>query len=95
MPACPKYGGSFNATSLAPFFSLQFIVIPSPQLKIIFWFAAQADSTQPRQTELQQEDEEFEALWTPLGEVDQTLTFSEDRQIAQKVIDGARHLINQ
>ncbi|KAJ8080803.1 hypothetical protein AAF712_006805 [Marasmius tenuissimus] len=68
---------------------------PKKQLKIIFWFAAQADSTQPRQMGSQQEDEDFEPLWTPVGEVDQTLTFDEDRQIAQKVIDGARHLINE
>jgi len=65
---------------------------PSNQLKIIFWFAAQADSTLPKRTGTQQPDEDFDTLWIPMDEVERTLTFDLDRQIARKVIDASRHL---
>lgn len=60
--------------------------------KIIFWFAAQADSTAPEGKREQQEGEDFETVWTDLDMVGQVLSHDDDREVARLVIDAMRGL---
>lgn len=60
--------------------------------KIIFWFAAQADSTAPEGKREQQEGEDFETVWTYLDTVGQVLSHDDDREVARLVIDALRGL---
>lgn len=60
--------------------------------KIIFWFAAQADSTAPEGKREQQEGEDFETVWTDLDMVGQVLSHDDDREVARLVIDALRGL---
>ncbi|XWW93339.1 hypothetical protein V2A60_001272 [Cordyceps javanica] len=55
-------------------------------LKIIFWFVAAADSTAAREEATQQEGEDFEALWMGWDEAITTLTFDDDRRIAEAAV---------
>jgi 8-oxo-dGTP pyrophosphatase MutT (NUDIX family) len=57
------------------------------KLKLIFWFAAKGDSTAAPSTGTQQEGEETEPVWADLNDAVQSLTFDDDRQIAQAVIN--------
>ncbi|KAK6413295.1 hypothetical protein LTR95_017878 [Oleoguttula sp. CCFEE 5521] len=57
--------------------------------KIIFWFAATADSTIVPDADTQQEGEDFEALWVSFQESQDKLTFDDDKAVAQYVIDAA------
>jgi hypothetical protein len=61
------------------------------KLKLIFWFAAKGDSTATPDTGTQQEGEDFEPVWADLDRAVQTLTFDDDRQIAQAVINIVSH----
>ncbi len=57
------------------------------RLKLIIWFVAKGDSTAEPDTGTQQEGEDFEPVWADLDNAVKSLTFDDDRQIAQKVID--------
>jgi len=60
-------------------------------LKIIFWYAARGDSCSIRQMNTtEQDDEDFDAVWCPMDEVDRLLTFHEDKMITARVIEAAR-----
>ncbi|KAF8742617.1 hypothetical protein AX14_003249 [Amanita brunnescens Koide BX004] len=60
-------------------------------LKIIFWYAARGDSSAIRQMNTtDQVDEDFDAVWCPMDEVVQLLTFQDDKTIAARVIETAR-----
>lgn len=59
----------------------------SGNLKIIFWFLAQGDSTVQREEETQDEGEDVEGLWVDVDDVDRVLTFDDDKQIAKKAIE--------
>ncbi|KAM3501252.1 hypothetical protein MY10362_005711 [Beauveria mimosiformis] len=52
-------------------------------LKIIFWFVAAADSFVSPEEGMQQEGEDFEALWVGWDKVRSTLTFEDDWRIAE------------
>lgn len=56
------------------------------KLKIIFWYIAQGDSTKARVEGTQQENEEFDPVWVPFDKVASTLSFDDDRQIANRAI---------
>jgi 8-oxo-dGTP pyrophosphatase MutT (NUDIX family) len=55
-------------------------------LKLIFWFIAQGDSTAVHDTGTQEEGEDFDPVWVDLGSAVETLTFNEDKEIANRVI---------
>ncbi|KAH7015564.1 NUDIX hydrolase domain-like protein [Ilyonectria destructans] len=55
-------------------------------LKIIFWYVAVADSTTTREEGTQQENEEFDTVWADFHSVGSTLSFDDDRRIAQAAI---------
>lgn len=60
-------------------------------LKIIFWYAARGDSCAIRQMNTtEQDDEDFDAVWCPMDEVVQLLTFHDDKTITARVIEAAR-----
>jgi 8-oxo-dGTP pyrophosphatase MutT (NUDIX family) len=60
-------------------------------LKIIFWYAARGDSCAIRQMNTtEQDNEDFDAVWCPMDEVVQLLTFHDDKTIAARVINAAR-----
>ena len=61
-------------------------------LKIIFWYAAQVDSTLQQKKGTQQEGEDFETVWIPTEKVTETLSFDDDRQIAAKVVSAIQVL---
>lgn len=54
--------------------------------KIIFWFAAQADSTLSPQTREMQDGEDFETAWTDLSSVADLVTHDADRQVLIEVL---------
>ena len=54
--------------------------------KIIFWFAAQADSTLSPQRGVVQEGEDFEAVWEDLSSVADLVTHDSDRQVLVEVL---------
>ncbi len=56
------------------------------KLKKIFWYVAQGDSRKARVEGTQQEDEDFDAVWVPFGEVASTLSFEDDRQVADRAV---------
>ncbi|OAA49133.1 AvaB protein [Beauveria brongniartii RCEF 3172] len=58
-------------------------------LKIIFWFVAAADSAAAPEEGMQQEGEDFEALWVGWDKVRSTLTFEDDWRIAEAGITAA------
>ena len=55
-------------------------------LKLIFWFAAQGDSTAVPDVGTQEEGENFEPVWVGLEHAVQTLTFGDDKEMAERVI---------
>ena len=60
-------------------------------LKIIFWYAARGDSCAIRQMNTtEQDNEDFDAIWCPMDEVVQLLTFHDDKTITARVIEAAR-----
>lgn len=63
--------------------------ITQGKLKIILWYAAQADSTAKQVDGTQMEDEDLTSVWVDVPEVASTLTFEDDRAIASKVIELA------
>jgi len=60
------------------------------KLKIIFWYVAQGDSTKVRVEGTQQENEEFDTIWIPYDKVASTLSFEDDRQIANRAMSLAQ-----
>ncbi|OAA64007.1 NUDIX hydrolase domain-like protein [Cordyceps fumosorosea ARSEF 2679] len=61
-----------------------------PVLKIIFWFVAMADAGAEMGEGAQQDGEDFEARWVPWDEVGATLTFEDDRRVAEAGIEAAK-----
>ena len=59
-------------------------------LKIIFWYAARGDSCAIRQMNTTEQDEDFDAVWCPMDEVIQLLTFHDDKTTTARVIEAAR-----
>ncbi|KAJ3534728.1 hypothetical protein NM208_g7426 [Fusarium decemcellulare] len=59
-------------------------------LKIIFWYVAVADSTVARQEGTQQEGEDFDTIWADFDHVGSTLSFDDDRRIAEKAVTAVR-----
>ena len=59
-------------------------------LKIVFWYAAQVDSTVRRQEGTQQPGEDFDAVWVPAHAVAETLSFDHDRRVAVRVVAARR-----
>ncbi|OBT72018.1 hypothetical protein VF21_09222 [Pseudogymnoascus sp. 05NY08] len=55
-------------------------------LKLIFWFAAQGDSTAAPESGTQEEGEDFDPVWVDLNGVTEALTFADDRRIAERFI---------
>ena len=55
-------------------------------LKIIFWYVAAADSTTVPEEGTQQENEDFDTVWSDFDNVGSTLSFDEDRSIAEAAI---------
>jgi hypothetical protein len=55
-------------------------------LKLIFWFVAQGVSTAAHDIGTQEEGEDFDPLWVGLENAVQTLTFGDDKEIAERVI---------
>jgi 8-oxo-dGTP pyrophosphatase MutT (NUDIX family) len=55
-------------------------------LKIIFWFAASGNSTEKQKERTHQEDEEFDTVWVPAGDVARVLCWEDDRKIAEEVL---------
>ncbi|KAK6435123.1 hypothetical protein LTR95_008688 [Oleoguttula sp. CCFEE 5521] len=56
--------------------------------KIIFWFAATAESLAMPDADTQQEGENFQASWVSFEESQEKLTFDDDKAVAQYVIDA-------
>jgi ADP-ribose pyrophosphatase YjhB (NUDIX family) len=54
--------------------------------KIIFWFAAQADSTLSPQRRVMQESEDFEAMWEDFSSVGDLVTHDTDRKVLMEVL---------
>lgn len=63
--------------------------ITAGTLKIIFWFAAQADSRMAIVEGTQQEGEDFDPVWVDVEIVGAMLSFDDDRQVARKVVEAA------
>ena len=59
-------------------------------LKIIFWYVAAADSTAVPEEGTQQENEDFDTVWADFDNVASTLSFDDDRSIAQEAIAVVR-----
>ena len=60
-------------------------------LKIIFWYAARGDSCAIREMNTtEQDNEKYDAVWCPMDEVTQLLTFHDDKTITARVIEAAR-----
>ncbi|KAM0419062.1 hypothetical protein ACHAPT_012001 [Fusarium lateritium] len=55
-------------------------------LKIIFWYIAVGDSTTVREEGTQQENEDFDTVWVDFDQIDSTLSFEEDRGVAEAAI---------
>ncbi|PQE16683.1 nudix domain-containing protein [Rutstroemia sp. NJR-2017a BBW] len=55
-------------------------------LKIIIWFVAQRNSMVAHDVGTQEEGEDFDPLWVGLGNAVRTLTFDDDKEIAERVI---------
>ncbi|OBT68486.1 hypothetical protein VE03_02818 [Pseudogymnoascus sp. 23342-1-I1] len=56
------------------------------RLKLIFWFPAKGDSTVAPEPGTQEEGEDFDPIWVELDSVIETLTFADDRRIAERFI---------
>lgn len=55
-------------------------------LKLILWFTAQGDSSAAHAVGTQEEGEDFDPVWVDLENAVQTLTFGDDKMIAERVI---------
>lgn len=55
-------------------------------IKLIFWFAAKGDSTAEPDSGTQEEGEDFDPIWVHLNSAIETLTFADDRRIAERFI---------
>lgn len=63
---------------------------PHGILKVIFWYVAAADSTSVREEGTQQENEDFDTIWTDFHDIASTLSFDDDRRTAQAAIAAIR-----
>lgn len=55
-------------------------------IKLIFWFSAKGDSTATPESGTREEGEDFDPIWVNLDSVIETLTFADDRRIAERLI---------
>ncbi|KFX87451.1 hypothetical protein V490_08241 [Pseudogymnoascus sp. VKM F-3557] len=55
-------------------------------LKLIFWFSGKGDSTAAPDPGTQEEGEDFDPIWVDLDSAVETLTFADDRRIAERFI---------
>ncbi|KAH0283014.1 NUDIX domain-containing protein [Aureobasidium namibiae CBS 147.97] len=58
-------------------------------MKIIFWYAASVDSQALPEQDTQQEGEDFESVWMDREQALASLTFADDREVAQLAIHAA------
>jgi len=58
------------------------------RLKIIFWFAAQGDSTAVPEVGTQQPGEDSEPVWASWDSAIASLSFNDDRQVAREVVSA-------
>lgn len=65
-------------------------VVTNGVLKIIFWFAATADSTIAFEERSMQEHEHFESVWVSAGEARSILSWGDDRRVTTKVLEAVR-----
>lgn len=56
-------------------------------LKLMFWFLAKGDSTAAPVAGTKEEVEDFDPVWVDVESAVQTLTFGDDKQIAEGVIE--------
>lgn len=57
-------------------------------LKIIFWYVAQADSSDQPTAQTQEEGEDFEVRWVCRKDAPSTMSFEEDRKIVEKALSA-------
>jgi len=56
--------------------------------KIIFWYVAQADSSDQPTAQTQEEGEDFEVRWVCRKDAPSTMSFEEDRKIVEKALSA-------
>ena len=61
-----------------------------PTMKVVFFFAATADSTIPCGPGAQEEWEKLDTVWTPTSEAATTLRFKAEAEIVKKALEDAR-----
>lgn len=66
--------------------------VTNRHLKIIYWYAATGHSTAKQQENTQQDGEDFDAVWAEENEVSQLLSFDDDRQIVERVLQEVHKL---
>ncbi|KAM0199140.1 hypothetical protein ACHAPA_001629 [Fusarium lateritium] len=81
--------GSHRPEAITEPFAVSQRATNNGNLKIIFWYLAVADSTIPPEEGTQQENEDFDTIWTDFRDVGSVLSYEDDRQIAQRAIDIA------
>jgi ADP-ribose pyrophosphatase YjhB (NUDIX family) len=62
----------------------------TPAMKVVFFFAATADSTVPRGRGAPEDWERLETVWTPASEAAATLRFKAEAEIVRKALEDAR-----
>ena len=80
----PMPGAARYALAIEPIAVSQRVI--DRNLMIMFWYAAQVDSTLQQKRDTQQEGEVFKSVWIPLVKVAETPSFDNDRQIAAEVV---------
>lgn len=85
--ATPATGGELGLHVCTEPVAVSQRLTPDGILKLIFWFAATGDSTAAPDVGTQEEGEDFDPLWTDFENAVQTLTFDDDKQIAETVIE--------
>ncbi|KAK2763741.1 hypothetical protein FQN54_009357 [Arachnomyces sp. PD_36] len=81
-----KTQGKENDTLVTEPVAVQQRVTKEKTLKIIFWFAAKGDSAEKQEKRVQQEGEEFDTVWMSFEDGLKTLSFEDDRRIAERVL---------
>ena len=56
--------------------------------KIIFWYAAQVDSSSQPMSGMQEEGEDFEVRWADAKDAACQLSFADDRRIVEKALEA-------
>jgi 8-oxo-dGTP pyrophosphatase MutT (NUDIX family) len=87
-PAKTKQVGEHNRQSITePFAVTQRTT--GGKLKIIFWYAAQADSAVEKVEGILMDGEDFDTVWVDAAKVAEMLTFEDDRAIVSKAMKKA------